>query len=45
MSIRILIIEDNPDHILLTKRILEKTGEGYQLDSVREAKEGLDRIF
>jgi len=45
MSIRILIIEDNPDHILLTKRILEKTGEGYQLDSVREAKEGLDGIF
>lgn len=41
---KILLIEDNPDHILLTKRILKKAGEGYQLDSVRESGEGLRRI-
>lgn len=45
MSIKLLLIEDNPDHIVLTQRILEKVDKGYQLDSVRDAKEGLDRIF
>jgi PAS domain S-box-containing protein len=45
MSIRILIIEDNPDHTLLTKRILEKTNEDYQLDSTNEAREGLKKII
>jgi signal transduction histidine kinase len=45
MSIKILLIEDNPDHILLTKRILQKANQGYQLDSVSEVKEGLRRII
>jgi PAS domain S-box-containing protein len=45
MSIRILLIEDNPDHILFTKRILEKADEDYQLDSVSQAQEGLRRII
>jgi PAS domain S-box-containing protein len=44
MSIRILIIEDNPDHILLTERALEKTNEDYQLFSTNEAREGLKKI-
>jgi len=42
---KILLIEHNPDHVLLTKRILKGAGEGYQLDSVGEAKEGLKRII
>ncbi|MFH1640595.1 MAG: response regulator, partial [Candidatus Omnitrophota bacterium] len=45
MSIRILLIEDNPDHTFLTKKILEKADNGFQLDSVEQAKEGLERIF
>jgi len=45
MPIKILLIEDNPDHILLTKKILEKADKVYQLDAVRDAKEGLDKIF
>ncbi|MFQ5867774.1 MAG: response regulator [bacterium] len=45
MSIRILLIEDNPDHILFTKRILEKADEDYQLDSANQAQEGLRRII
>jgi len=45
MSIRILLIEDNPDHILITKRILEKANEDYQLDSESQAQEGLRRII
>ena len=45
MPIKILIVEDNPDHVLLTKRILEKTAEDYQIDSTLEAREGLRKIF
>jgi len=45
MSIRILLIEDNQDDILFTKRILEKADEDYQLDSASEAQEGLRRII
>ncbi len=45
MSVKVLLIEDNPDHILLTKRILEKADQGYQLDSVSEAKEGIRKII
>jgi signal transduction histidine kinase len=45
MSIRILLIEDNPDHILLTKRVLQETDESYQLDCASDAREGLGRIL
>lgn len=45
MSVRILIIEDNPDHILLAKRILKGVSQDYQVDSVSEAKEGLRKII
>ncbi|MFQ5867779.1 MAG: response regulator [bacterium] len=42
---KILLIEDNPDHALLTKRVLEKASQGYQVNSAREAEEGLRRII
>ena len=45
MPIRILLIENNPDHILLTKRILQAAGSSYQLDCVADAREGLNRVF
>jgi signal transduction histidine kinase len=45
MSIRILLIEDNPDHILLTKRILQKVNQDYHLDSESEARVGLRMII
>ncbi len=45
MSIRILLIEDNPDHALLTKRILQEADEDYQLDCADDAREGLSRIL
>ncbi|MFH1678461.1 MAG: ATP-binding protein [Candidatus Omnitrophota bacterium] len=45
MSKRILLIEDNPDHTLLTKRILQGANEGYQLDCASDVKEGLNKIF
>ncbi len=41
---RILLIEDNPDHTLLTKRVLEGVKLDYQVDSVSEAKEALRRM-
>lgn len=45
MPTKILLIEDNPDHILLTKRILERADQGYQVDSISEAKEGIRKII
>ncbi len=45
MPVKILLIEDNPDHILLTKRILSKAGADYQIDVVSEARKGIDKIF
>jgi len=45
MSIKILLIEDNPDHILLTKKILEKGNGQYQVDSTDDAREGLKKIL
>ena len=44
MPIRILLIEDNPDHTLVTKRILAKTGKEYLLDSTIEGSQGLKRV-
>lgn len=45
MPIKILLIEDNPDHILLTKKILKESSKDFQVDSVNEAQEGLKRII
>ena len=44
MPIKILLVEDNPDHIILTKRILEKENGQFECDSAGEAKEGLRKI-
>ncbi|MFH1338400.1 MAG: PAS domain S-box protein, partial [Candidatus Omnitrophota bacterium] len=45
MPIKIFLIEDNSDHILLTKRILQRADNSYQLDCASDAKEGLNKIF
>lgn len=45
MSSKVLLIEDNPDHTLLVKRILQQANEGYQLDCLMDAREGLNRIL
>ncbi|MDD5165987.1 MAG: PAS domain S-box protein [Candidatus Omnitrophica bacterium] len=45
MSIKILFIEDNPDHILVTKKILKNTKEDYQVDSINNPEEGIKKIF
>jgi len=45
MPIKILLIEDNLDHVLLTKKVLRESSENYQVDSVNEAHEGLKRII
>jgi PAS domain S-box-containing protein len=45
MAINILLIEDNPDHILFTRKILEKTAGEYRLDSASEPKEGLKKLI
>jgi len=44
MAVKLLLIEDNPDHILLTKKILEESSGDYRVDAVGEAQEGLKRI-
>lgn len=45
MPIKILFIDDNPDYILFTKRILQGAADSYQLDCVTDAREGLNRIL
>ncbi len=44
MPIRILLIDDDSDHVLLVKRILKKADEVYQLDCASDGKEGLDKL-
>ncbi len=45
MPVRLLLIEDNPDHALLTKRIIRDAGRDYELAATSTAQEGLDSIF
>ncbi|MFA5389172.1 MAG: ATP-binding protein [Candidatus Omnitrophota bacterium] len=45
MPIKILLIEDNPDHIEITKRILQKADKDYQVDFAMDSREGLKKIF
>jgi signal transduction histidine kinase len=45
MPIKILLIEDNLDHIEITKRVLQKTGQDYQVDLATDARSGLQKIF
>lgn len=44
MPIKILLIEDNTDHVLFTKRALKNTGKPYELDAVGTGKEALSKI-
>jgi len=41
---RILLIEDNPDHALFTQRVLKRADRGYEVDSAAEAKEASKKI-
>ena len=45
MPIKLLLIEDNPDHVLLTRKILEKSGGHFQLDSIGQAREGIQMVL
>jgi signal transduction histidine kinase len=45
MPLKILLIEDNPDHIEITKWNLKKASGDYQLDFAMDPKEGLKKIF
>ncbi|MDD2654932.1 MAG: PAS domain S-box protein [Candidatus Omnitrophica bacterium] len=45
MSIKILFIEDNPDHILVTEKILKNIREDYEVDCISNPEEGVKRIF
>ena len=44
MPTKILLIEHNPDHILLTKKIIQKDNENFQIDAVDDAEEGIEKI-
>lgn len=44
MSVKILLIEDNPDHILLAKRILKNASDKYQIDAIEQAEQGIEKI-
>ena len=44
MSIRILCIDDNPDSIFLTKRVLEKSSMSCQVDAAKDATEGMSKV-
>jgi len=45
MTIKVLIIEDDPDHLEIIKRIMQKAGEGYAVDSAVDSFSGLKKIF
>jgi DNA-binding NtrC family response regulator len=45
MALKILLIEDNPDHIEITRKILQKASGDYHMDSAMTAAEGLKKIF
>lgn len=42
--IQILLIEDNPDHLLFTKRILEEAPDGFCVDAESDSMRGLQKI-
>jgi len=44
MELKILLIEDNPDHIEITRRILHKADQNYQIVLATSPKEGLEKI-
>ena len=44
MPIKILLIEDNPDFVLITRRILEKTDMEILFESSEHAGQGVEKI-
>ncbi len=44
MATRLLLIDDNRDQVTITTRVLENSGQVYQIESVDNATEGLERI-
>ncbi|MDD5246278.1 MAG: ATP-binding protein [Candidatus Omnitrophica bacterium] len=45
MPIKVLLIEDNLDHLEISKRILQKAGGDYEVDSASDSREALQKIF
>ena len=44
MPLKILLIEDNEDHVCITKRALQHLSREYDITCVNEADEGISRI-
>lgn len=45
MATKILLIEDNPDYSLITRRILKRASVAYEVVTVSEGKAGIDEII
>ena len=45
MTIKILLIEDNPDHVMLTKRVLQRSGKDCEVESVTGGEAGINKII
>ena len=44
MAIAVLVIDDNQDQIVITRKVLAKSGGDYSVDSAASAKEGIEKI-
>lgn len=44
MAYRIILIEDNIDHRMMTERVLKKSGKEYDMTYAGNAEEGLRRL-
>ncbi|MFH1771225.1 MAG: PAS domain-containing protein [Candidatus Omnitrophota bacterium] len=44
MPVRILLIEDDPDHIIFTRHILEKANKNFLLETTNSPQEGIQNI-
>ncbi|MFA5144318.1 MAG: ATP-binding protein [Candidatus Omnitrophota bacterium] len=42
---KILLIEDNPDYVEITKRVLKKENTDYQVDSTEHPEEGMNKLL
>ena len=43
-EVRILLVDDNLDHVQLAMRALRQAGASWRVDAVRLGREGLDRL-
>jgi len=44
MTTTILLVDDDREQVTITRRILEKTGQAYRVDSAADAAEGIQKI-